>query len=83
MANMKTASVRQLQHNLKDVMNWVDYGEEVQITRRNQVIARMIPDRPVSKAIKWPDFAKRVRSVFKGVLGKNLTETLLEGRDGR
>jgi antitoxin (DNA-binding transcriptional repressor) of toxin-antitoxin stability system len=80
---MRTATVRQLQHNLKDVMHWVDFGEEVQITRRSQVIARMIPDRPIPKAIKWPDFAKRVQSVFKKNRGKTLTEILLEGREDR
>ena len=34
MLDMKTASVRDVQHHLSRVLAWVEQGEEVQITRR-------------------------------------------------
>lgn len=83
MYNMRQASVRQLQHNLKGVMRWVDHGEEVQITRRDQVIARLVPDTQPKKKIKWPDFNKRLKALAKKVRGRPLSEIVIEGREER
>ncbi len=83
MSNMRQTNVRQLQHNLKAVMKWVDHGEEVQITRRNCVIARLIPDKPPQKKIKWPDFVGRARALVKNPKGPTLTEVVLQGREER
>lgn len=61
----------------------MDHGEEVQITRRNKVVARLIPDRPIQKEIQWPDFAKRAKSIVKNPKGPSLTQTLLREREER
>lgn len=82
MYNMKEASVRQLQHHFNQVVQWVDHGEEVRITRRRKVIARLIPDRPLQKKILWPDFVSRSHSIIKRKKGKSLADTVLEAREG-
>ena len=38
MLDMKTASIRDVQHRLSKVLAWVEKGEEVQITRRNKPV---------------------------------------------
>jgi len=42
---MKTASVRELQHNLAAVLEMVSRGQEVAVTKRGRVIARIVPSR--------------------------------------
>ena len=76
---MKTASLRHLQHHLSEVIRWVDHGEEVLVTRRNRVIARLVPASPSEKTdIAWPDFAKRANRIK--VKGRQFSESLLEER---
>lgn len=55
---MKTFSIMETQHNLSKVLREVEQGREAGITRRNKLVARILPvedDTPVS----FPDFAKR------------------------
>jgi prevent-host-death family protein len=61
---MKTVSVRELQQNIKRVIDQVEHGQVVEVTRRRRVVARLTPARPVSKPIRWPDLKKRARAVF-------------------
>lgn len=82
MLDMKTATVRQLQHNLSEIMRLVDHGEEVRITRRNRVIARLIPDLESPRKIEWPDFAKRVNKL-RSIRGKPLSQIVIESRRER
>jgi antitoxin (DNA-binding transcriptional repressor) of toxin-antitoxin stability system len=62
MSSMKTATVRQVQHNLKGVLAWVEDGEEVQVLRRKKVIARLLPPEPRLATV--PDFVGRARAVW-------------------
>ncbi len=79
---MKTASLRHLQHHLSEVIRWVDHGEEVLVTRRNRVVAKLVPASPASpKKIKWPDFLERAKHIK--VKGKPLSQTIMEGREER
>lgn len=52
MCYMKTATVRELRNHYTDVLGWIDAGEDVLITRRGKVIARLSPetDEAVGKA---------------------------------
>lgn len=63
MCNMKTASVRKVQHHLSEVLRWVEHGQEVSITRRNRIIARMVPA-GINKPIEWPDFLGRAKAIW-------------------
>jgi prevent-host-death family protein len=80
---MKKASLRDLQHHLSEIMRYVDHGEEVQITKRNRVVARLVPEYFPHKPKKWPDFAQRARSIIKKPKGKPLSEIVLEDRQER
>ncbi len=80
---MKQASVRQLQHCLSDIIRWVDHGEEVKITRRNRVIARLVPDSERRVNVTMPDFAKRARKILPHAGGKPLSEIVFEDRKSR
>jgi prevent-host-death family protein len=67
---MKSVSVRELQQNIKRVMDLVERGQVVEVTRRRRVVARLSPARPTSKRIRWPDLERRARAVF----GHNVIE---------
>jgi len=62
MAHMKTASVRDVQHNLSEVLSWVERGEEVLVYRRKRLVARLVP--PTPAAVESPDFIARARAIW-------------------
>lgn len=79
---MKTASVRDLRHHFGELLTWIKEGQEIKITMRRQVIARLVPERPGEKAaIKMPDFASRLKKIHgqrsipaaaaRAILGQN------------
>lgn len=62
---MKTATIRQVRHDLRTVLAWVAEGEEVTVLNRARPVARLLPPRPLAKAgVKWPDFAARAKAIF-------------------
>ena len=62
---MKTTNIRELKHATSTVLEWVEQGETVQITRHNKVVAILSPP-PEEKRrkIKRPDFAKDLHEIF-------------------
>ena len=62
MSNMKTATVREVQHNLSEVLSCVERGEEVAVLRRGKVVARLVPPGP--RPVVSPDFLARARAVW-------------------
>jgi prevent-host-death family protein len=51
---MKTATVRELRNNYTKVLGWVSSGEDVAITRRGQVVAKVIPPSiPSTRKLDW------------------------------
>jgi prevent-host-death family protein len=50
---MKTATMRQLRNESRAVLAWVEAGEEVRITKRGRIIARLVPEKPKPKKIDW------------------------------
>ncbi len=82
MSNMKSATVREVQHNLNEVLSWVARGEEVQVYRRKQLVAKLVPPSPV--AIESPDFIARARRVWgKRPRGKSLSQLASDARGNR
>ncbi len=61
---MKTATVADLRNNFRRVSALIDNGESVDITRRGQVVARLVP--PVASAKKWikPDIMAQLKEVW-------------------
>jgi antitoxin (DNA-binding transcriptional repressor) of toxin-antitoxin stability system len=63
MYHMKKASVRDLRYGFKRIERLLHQGEEVQITKRRRVIARLVPD-GTEAARKIPDFLARLRAIY-------------------
>ena len=63
MYHMKTASLRDLRYSFKKVELLLRQGEEVQVTKRRHVIARLVPEQsPVPPEL--PDFMGRMRAIY-------------------
>jgi antitoxin (DNA-binding transcriptional repressor) of toxin-antitoxin stability system len=63
MYHMRKASIRDLRYGFKKIERLLRQGEEVQITKRRHVIARLIPEGPPSSP-ELPDFRARVRAIY-------------------
>jgi len=50
---MKIATVRQLRNESRAVLGWVEAGEEVQISKRGKIIARLVPEKAKPKKVDW------------------------------
>lgn len=61
MCHMKTASVRDLRYDFPKIERALRAGEEIQITKRRQVIARLVPERARGAR---PDFMARLRQIY-------------------
>ena len=84
MLNMRTATIRQMQHGLTAVLERVARGEEITITRRGVPVARLLPSAPAQKAKKpvWPDAMSRLNNRFRDAAakGKPASEIVREMR---
>ncbi len=65
MDHMKKASIRDLRYDFKKIEYLLRQGEEIQITKRRQVIARLIPEGTKS-TVETPDFLARLLSIYGG-----------------
>jgi prevent-host-death family protein len=61
---MKTINVRNLQHHLRAVLDEVYHGEIVEVTRRNEIVARIVPVEENTTPEPWPDLEKRLDLIF-------------------
>jgi len=66
MYHMKKASVRDLRYDFRKIERLLREGEEIQITKRRRVIARLLPENPDPKAAQLPDFLSRMRAEYGG-----------------
>jgi antitoxin (DNA-binding transcriptional repressor) of toxin-antitoxin stability system len=63
MYHMKKASVRDLRYRFSKVEDLLREGEEIHITKRKRVVARLLP--PESSAPKeFPDFLGRLKKIY-------------------
>jgi len=78
---MAKASVRDLRYRFPQVETLLQEGEEIQITKRKRVIARLVPERPASGA-RLPDFAARLAKIYgKKKLAVSGARLIRAGRD--
>ncbi len=82
---MKTATIREAQHNLSRVLRWVEHGETVEITRRKKTIAKIVPAQSPPKKIIWPDRLAELRAIYgdKPIPGKPISQIISEDREDR
>ena len=63
MYHMTKASVRDLRYRFHEVEDLLRQGQEIQITKRRRVIARLVPERD-EKALEIPDFLARLKKIY-------------------
>src|SRR5205807_804765 len=63
MHHMKKATVRDLRYRFSVVEDLLRDGEEIHITKRKRVIARLLPPKP-AKRVRRPDFLARMKKIF-------------------
>ena len=63
MHHMRRATVRDLRYHFRKVENLLREGEEIEITKRKRVIARLLPTKPVSPS-RAPDFLGRLKVLY-------------------
>jgi prevent-host-death family protein len=80
---MRTATIREAQHNLQKILRSVSRGEVVEITRRNRVVARLVPAAPRLTG-KLPDFVARARAIWgRRPRGLPTSEIVIAAREER
>jgi len=80
---MKTTTVRQLRHDFGTILNWVEEGEEVSVSKRGKIVALISPPRRPNpqRRKKRPDFAARLKRIYGNkVLTGNI---IVEERNSR
>lgn len=78
---MPSVNLRQLR-DTRQLKNWLNAGETVELRERNRVLGRIVPEKPVAKPAEWPDFAARLKRNF-GDRVIPAVEILIEERNSR
>jgi antitoxin (DNA-binding transcriptional repressor) of toxin-antitoxin stability system len=60
---MKRASIRELRYAFNKIERLLQQGQQVQITKRRRVIARLVPEVRQGSP-QMPDFIGRLRSIY-------------------
>ncbi len=84
-ATMKTATVRDLRNRYTSLLRWISAGEEILITQRGVVIARLSPETArTAHAVNWADApeVRRDRS-HERVLGAAQSAALIAEAGGK
>jgi len=81
MYHMKKASIRDLRYDFKKIERLLLRGEEIQITKRRRVIARLTPEKEQPSA-PMPDFLGRLKAIYGDrVLAVSGADLIAEDRD--
>jgi antitoxin (DNA-binding transcriptional repressor) of toxin-antitoxin stability system len=82
---MKTATVRDLRNRYTSLLRWINAGEEILITQRGIVIARLIPETArTARAVNWTDTPEVRRGRSRdGVLSARQSEALIAKAGGK
>jgi prevent-host-death family protein len=79
-----SVSVRELQQNLKAVLERVERGEAIEVTRHRRLVARLLPPEEVGQARPWPDLEARTREVFgRRLVSVPASSIVIDGRGDR
>ncbi|MGA7855398.1 MAG: hypothetical protein WCA15_18910 [Candidatus Acidiferrales bacterium] len=62
---MRKASVRDLRYRFAIVEELLRDGQELQVTKRGKMIARLLPVNPAAPA-RRPDFLARLKKIYRG-----------------
>lgn len=85
---MTSVTIREAQHNLAKYLRLVEDGEEVEIRRRDKVVARLVPGGVGATYVARPDWgavAERRQQLWGGkpVSGAPASQIVSDGRGDR
>jgi antitoxin (DNA-binding transcriptional repressor) of toxin-antitoxin stability system len=81
---MKKASVREIQHHFSEMLRHIEEGEEVYITKRNKIVAKIAQHNEIQqKPVEYPDFVNRAKKICADPKGKHLSDMIIEERKER
>jgi len=60
---MPSMNLRQLR-DTRQLKNWLKAGKTVELRERDRVIGRIVPERPKSEKVEWPDFEARAKKIL-------------------
>jgi antitoxin (DNA-binding transcriptional repressor) of toxin-antitoxin stability system len=63
MDRMRRATVRDLRYRFPEIETLLQEGQEIQITKRKRVIARLVPERQTA-APRLPDFVNMLKEIY-------------------
>ena len=68
---MKTATIREAQHHLSKLMDEVEKGQEIVLTRRGKQVGKLVPmenlEDPREKKIDWAAWAEEQRKFLESM----------------
>ena len=82
MYHMTKASVRDLRYKFPQIEAQLRSGEEIQITKRRRVIARLVPVHPRGQKTV-PDFARMLKEIYGDKVMKTIGADLVSEMRGR
>ena len=79
---MKEVGAFEAKNRLGTLLDWVEQGEEVIITRRGRAVARLVPASSGADREQARDAARRIREMSRGVTlgGLPIKSLIDEGR---
>ena len=81
---MKSTTVRELRNNYSRVLKWVAKGEEVEVTRRGKIVAKVVPPAaPRAAEVDWAQSAALTRRSWHTTLTVEESANLLGDSQGR
>jgi antitoxin (DNA-binding transcriptional repressor) of toxin-antitoxin stability system len=60
---MPSVNIRQLR-DTRRLKTWLRAGTTVELRERNQLIARIVPEKQEESPVQYPDFAARRKKIF-------------------
>lgn len=82
-SHMKTTTVRELRNNYSKVLQWVAKGEEVEVTRRGKVVAKVIPPASTkATTVDWTQSAALNRPAWSTALTSQQSAAILADSQG-
>ena len=82
-SRMRTTTIRELKHATSTVLSWVAAGESVEVRRRRQPVAMLMPLKR-KPSVARPDFVARMEAIYGAVrLPTTATELVAEARGER
>lgn len=80
---MRSTTVRELRNNYSKVLEWVSKGEEVEVTRRGKVVAKVVPPAfALPEEVDWSKSAALTRKPWSVSLSADQSAAVLAESQG-